>query len=130
MAFDKDGSGALDVNEFKIFLDEAGEEYDDEEIAEVYAVYDHDHDGALKFDEFVEYVKCIHDGDDTLILQHRFNAIDLNKNGSLDAEEIQKFQALCGNNLTLEEAQQLVKEMDTNGDGRVTLDEYIAYKTK
>ena len=97
MAFDKDGSGALDIDEFKVFLDEAGEEYDDEELAEVYAVYDKDHDGALLFDEFVEYVKAIHDGDDTLILQHRFNAIDLDGNGTLDASEIQKFQELCGN---------------------------------
>ena len=124
MAFDKDGSGALDMNEFKVFLDKAGEEYDEEELAEVYAVYNHNHDDALSFDEFVEYVKCIYDGDDALILQHRLKAIHLDGNGSLDAEEIQKFQALCGNNLTMEEAEELIKQMDTNGDGRVTLNQY------
>jgi Ca2+-binding EF-hand superfamily protein len=125
---DTDNSGGLDVEELKAFLVAQDEEVDDEELAELYAVYDGDHDGVLTFEEFVAYVKDVENEDDTLLLRHRFNAIDLDGNGHLDAEEIQKFQLLCGNHLTLEEAQEMIAHMDGDGDGLLTLDDFVQAK--
>ena len=51
-------------------------------------------------------------------------------NGHLDAKEIQQFQKLCGNIITIEEAKQMIKEMDQDGDGLLTLDDFIKSKTQ
>jgi Ca2+-binding EF-hand superfamily protein len=77
----------------------------------------------------VEYVKDFESGNDKLILEHRFHAIDADGNGVLDAKEIQKFQELCGNRITLEEAEEMVKQMDMDNDGRLTLEDFIRAKT-
>lgn len=73
-------------------------------------------------------MKCVEDEDDTLLLQYRFKCIDTDGNGSLDKNELQEFQRICGNLITLEEAEELLKVMDKDGDGKVTLDDYINYK--
>lgn len=129
IAFDTDHNGTLDTEEFKHFLDESGEEYDDEIINELYAVFDKDHDGKITFEEFIAYVKCVQDEDETALLKYRFDCIDLDHNGTLDANELQQFEKLCGNILTDEEAEQLLKQMDKDGDGKVTLQDFINYKS-
>ncbi|EAY17542.1 EF hand family protein [Trichomonas vaginalis G3] len=125
--YDDDKNGGLDINEFKNFLTEAGEEFDDEDLNELYAVFDHDHNGLLAFDEFVDYVGCIESGDERRLIEYRFKSIDTDDNGVLDASELQQFQKLCGNIITLEQAEELLKEIDCNGDGKVTLEDYIKY---
>ena len=110
-------------------LIESGEEYDDDVINELYAVFAHDQTH-LSFDEFLNYVKCIQDEDETALLKYRFECIDTDHNGNLDPMELQAFEKLCGNLITIEEAEQLVKEMDKDGDGKVTLDDFIRYKTE
>jgi Ca2+-binding EF-hand superfamily protein len=54
---DTDGSGGLDPDELKAFLINQGETIDDKELADLYAVYDVDHNGVLTFDEFLDYIK-------------------------------------------------------------------------
>jgi Ca2+-binding EF-hand superfamily protein len=39
-----------------------------------------------------------------------------------------QFQHRCGNMITLDEANLLVREMDRDNDGQVTLDDFIAAK--
>ena len=111
-------------------LDGFREEFDEDDVAEVYAVYNTKHDGLLTFDEFIAYVKDVENGDETLLLQHRFNAIDKDGNGYLDIDEVIEFQKLCGNYLTREEAELIFKEMDDNGDGRISLEEFLAYSAQ
>ena len=128
-AFDDDKSGTLEKEEFKNFLDESNEEYDDDVINELYAVFAHDQTH-LSFEEFLAYVKCVEDDDETALLKYRFECIDTDHNGNLDPSELQAFEKLCGNLITIEEAEQLVKEMDLDGDGKVTLDDFIRYKSE
>ena len=73
------------------------------------------------------YVTDVENEDDTRLLEHRFNAIDKDGNGYLDVDEVLEFQKLCGNHITREDAELMVKEMDENGDGRISLEEFIAY---
>jgi Ca2+-binding EF-hand superfamily protein len=127
---DTDHSGGLDMSDLRVFLEGQGGQVDDEDLSELYAVYDGNHDGILDFDEFVTYLRDVEDENDRLVLLHRFRAIDLDANGVLDVNEIMQFQHLCGNRITLDEANLLLREMDRDNDGLVTLDDFLAAKRR
>ena len=63
-------------------------------------------------------------------LRRSFNQIDKNGDGYLTAEELRLAFKLSGRNFTLEDVQKLVQKIDTDGDGRVSLEEYIAFVKK
>ena len=55
-AFDADGSNALTKENLKAAMREFGSELTNEELDELYLVYDKDRNGKLTFDEFVKIV--------------------------------------------------------------------------
>ncbi|KAL5013217.1 hypothetical protein ScPMuIL_007487 [Solemya velum] len=60
------------------------------------------------------------------LIKRSFNKMDQNNDGRLSLGEIIKGAQLCGQNPTKEEAEQMLKEFDLNGNGFVEFDEYLA----
>ena len=56
-----------------------------------------------------------------------FSAVD-DGDGLLTKEELVKLEAGLGKKITLEEAGDIIKTWDTDGDGNLTVDEFIEYK--
>ena len=123
--YDDDHNGGLDIDEFKKFLTAVDEEFDDEDLNELYAVFDKNHDGLLSFDEFVDYVHCIETEDETALIEYRFKSIDTDGNGYLDPEELVEFAKLCGNLISIEDAKEMIAEMDIDKDGKLSLKDYL-----
>merc|ERR1719367_1964848 len=61
-------------------------------------------------------------------LESLFNYID-DGDGVLTPEELVKLEASLDNTLTVSQAEVIIRDFDTNGDGRMSLDELIFYKT-
>jgi len=62
-AVDKNGSGSIDKSELgRLLLDATGEEATPNELDDMFAHIDKDHDGTLSFDEFAYVVRATHDG--------------------------------------------------------------------
>ena len=61
------------------------------------------------------------------LLAEVFSAVD-DGDGLLTSEELVKLEAGLGNKITLEEAADIIKTWDTDGDGNLTVDEFIEYK--
>lgn len=53
--FDVDGSGTVDVSEFRKILEVLGENPSDEVLSLEFAVIDSDFDGVVSFDEFADW---------------------------------------------------------------------------
>lgn len=123
---DVDGSGAIDVGEFGVALGKLGKGHlEASEVQELFDAADVDGTGSLEYGEFVAAVA----GPQRLARQASkaardvMDALDTDGSGSISAEEVVK---VMRPGATLEEAQELVSEVDVNGDGQLDYDEVFA----
>jgi Ca2+-binding EF-hand superfamily protein len=56
-----------------------------------------------------------------------FALIDIDGDGLITAPELQRLMSALGSEVTDEQAAHAVEVLDTNGDGRVSLEELTAY---
>merc|ERR1712129_369826 len=59
-----------------------------------------------------------------------FDEFDEDKGGSIDAKELQRAMDSLGQTLTMQEVNDLILEIDANGDGEVDFDEFKVMATK
>ena len=62
------------------------------------------------------------------LLTELFESVD-DGDGLLTREELVKLEAGLGRNITLEEAADIIQTWDSDGDGNLTVEEFIEYKT-
>lgn len=62
------------------------------------------------------------------LLTELFESVD-DGDGLLTREELVKLEAGLGRNITLEEAADIIHTWDSDGDGNLTVEEFIEYKT-
>ena len=59
-----------------------------------------------------------------------FEIVDTNKDGHISAAELKQLMAALGEEITDETAAEVVKEMDANGDGEISLQEFSDYMSR
>ena len=59
-----------------------------------------------------------------------FEIVDANKDGHITAAELKQLMKALGEDITDETAAEVVKEMDANGDGEISLEEFAAYMSR
>ena len=59
-----------------------------------------------------------------------FEIVDANKDGHISAAELKQLMAALGEEITEETAAGVVKEMDQNGDGEISLQEFSDYMSR
>jgi Ca2+-binding EF-hand superfamily protein len=124
-SIDTDHSGGLDVNEITHFLEQAG---DTGSIAPlILRIFDRNRDGAVTFDEFVEFLELSAKAEAEPLVVYRalFDAIDTDSSGELNAPEIREFARVMGITLTASEATDVVHQVDKDGNGTVSFDELM-----
>ena len=83
---------------------------------------DKNSDGKVDFDEFIVLmVGQMNQGEESEELKEAFNWIDLEEKGHFTEEELREVMKWYGEELTSEQ----YAEIDRNGDGMVTFDEFI-----
>ncbi|MCE0481086.1 calmodulin-like 3 [Datura stramonium] len=80
------------------------------EIGEIDA--DHDN-GAMEFTEFLN------------LISKKMKVFDKDQNGYISACDLRHVMINLGEKLTDEEAEQMIKEADLDGDGQVNFDEFV-----
>jgi Ca2+-binding EF-hand superfamily protein len=59
-----------------------------------------------------------------------FEIVDMNKDGHISAPELKQLMKALGEEITDETAAEVVKEMDANGDGEISLEEFSTYMSR
>lgn len=118
---DADGDGRISAAEMRKVnrcTDEAAEE--------MVAAADKDRDGFISLDEFLAVMG---DGDDESDARATFDEFDANKDGVITAEELRlvlRRLGLGGEELTVQQCEEMMAAYDCNKDGVLSFDEFKA----
>lgn len=122
-AIDSDKNGYLTYDEMNRFMTE--NHFGTQFLNAIFKVFDKNGDRQLTFSEFMEYIEACNRTatDRTYLYKLIFDAIDADHNGALNVAEMLEFGSLIGINLTREDAERELKEMDTDNSGDISFPE-------
>lgn len=125
--FDKDKSGEISALELGTALRLLGLNPTEKEIQDLIDEIDKNGNGMIEFDEFMAFLKKSYKKPDEVKtdLKKAFQVFDLNGDGFISREELQKVLTKMGEKLTDKEVDEMMKKADKNGDGKIDYDEYV-----
>ena len=118
--YDKDKSGAIDVDEFYKMLGEKRSLFGDS----IFELIDIDDNNQLDFSEFMTVVStyCMFGRED--VRKFCFYIFDKDKNGYIEADELAALIDLLHDNMLNGNAKTAMEKFDKNGDGKIDFGEF------
>ena len=102
----------------------------EEELADMISSVDENRDGEISFDEFVILMKSrIGPVDPDQELRDAFAVFDTDNSGAIDRKELKRLMKKLGQKLSEQELDAMMDEVDTNGDGEISFEEFKALMT-
>ncbi|KAK4430325.1 putative calcium-binding protein CML25 [Sesamum alatum] len=123
--FDVNGDGKISALELGSIMGSLGHSATEEELQTMIQGVDSDGDGFIDLNEFIELNTKDVDYDEVLQnLRDAFQVFDIDKNGSISAEELQDVLQNLGEECTLAECRKMISGVDTDGNGAISFDEF------
>lgn len=124
--FDSNGDGKISAAELVHVMKAIGSDTSDEEVGQMMTNLDTDKDGYISFQEFVGFCKANAGDEDGAMkeLHEAFELYDLNKNGLISAAELHQILTRLGESCTPEDCVNMIKSVDSDGDGFVNFEEF------
>ncbi|XP_065201055.1 calmodulin-A-like [Planococcus citri] len=127
LLFDKDEDGRITVAELGVVMRSLGQKPKEHELQGMVNEVDQDGNGTIEFKEFLEMMsKKLKSTDKDHELHEAFRVFDKNGDGFITADELKNVMCNLGEKLSDEEIDDMIKEADLNGDGKVDFTEFIA----
>ncbi len=115
---DADQSGEVEVSELKKIFNTSNPQ----KTEEIFKSIDADHDGKISISEFTMAFVNRKVSSQQERMWKIFNDMDTNKDGQIDAKEL---QAAIGQEASSQDLQSLLRSVDKDGDGRVSYEEFL-----
>lgn len=123
--FDVNGDGKISAAELGSIMGSLGHAASDEELESMIKEVDSDGDGFINLKEFIELNTTDIDSEEVLEnLREAFSVFDIDKNGSITAEELQNVLGSLGEESTLTECEKMISGVDADGDGMISFEEF------
>ena len=89
--------------------------------------FDGDGGGSIDFAEFLDLIagKMKTFGENESSIRRAFRSLDKDHSGYITVKELKEVLNKLGEKMTTKEVQELVNEADSNGDGRIDIDEFV-----
>ncbi|CAC5377258.1 unnamed protein product [Mytilus coruscus] len=128
--FDKDNNGQITSSELGTVMRSLGQNPTNADITEMINEVDSDGSGTINFTEFTNMMgKKMENSNPVEDLREAFKIFDKNNDGKIDPNELKKVMVNIGEKLTDEEANEMIKEADVDGDGKVNYEEFVTMMT-
>lgn len=129
-AFDTNGDGKLSMDEVRIgYSSHYGITMSDEEIEKMFSRVDADNSGFIDYSEFVVAAMNEKELTSDAKLQAAFKMFDKDGSGVISAEEIKDVLGF-GGNLDNKAIDVIIKQVDENGDGEISYEEFATMMKK
>ncbi|TYZ58870.1 hypothetical protein PybrP1_000506 [[Pythium] brassicae (nom. inval.)] len=119
MAIDADGNGVITVAELADALRSMGHGMIEEEVTELLKGIDIDGDGLVDYPEFLAATMKRNLANKEEYLVNAFNYFDTKRQGVITKADLVQFMG------SEDQAQEVIDEVDVNGDGLISFDEFI-----
>ncbi|KAI7881108.1 EF-hand [Lichtheimia hyalospora FSU 10163] len=128
-ALDKDKDGKVSPTDLEAMLNTAGVAAGTTTVPSMLKNIHTDSNGNLDFDEFARLMRPTLHNPLRLTkkqqeLKEAFDAFDQDGDGTINATELMAMMQQLGDRVTLQEAEQMIKEADHDKDGVIDLDEF------
>ncbi|KAJ9468796.1 Calmodulin [Diplonema papillatum] len=125
--FDSDKSGAISITELSSALKSLGLMPSEWDLAKMMHEVDTDGTGQIEFDEFLALVsKRVTEPDLVDQLKRIFKKFDSDNDGFLNAQDlVYALETYAGTPMTVEEAKEMMHDVDPDGNGKIDLAEFI-----
>jgi len=128
--FDKNGDGKLSMDEIKDgYLNHYGKVMSDDDVERMFAAVDTDNSGFIDYSEFVVAAM----NEKNLVTNERlaaaFKMFDKDGSGIISSDEIKEVLGF-GSDLTADAVDKIIKEVDKNGDGEISFEEFVTMMKK
>merc|ERR1712086_669278 len=129
-AMDVNGDGKLSKEEIKNgYLEFFGKMMTDEDVDEMFAKVDADGSGEIDYSEFVVATMNEKNLLSNNKLQTAFKMFDKDGGGSISTDEIRQVLSF-GQNLDEKVVNDIIKQVDANGDGEISFEEFAEMMKK
>ncbi|XP_055696521.1 calmodulin-A [Lutzomyia longipalpis] len=131
--FDKDGDGSITKEELGSVMRSLGQFARVEELKEMLQEIDMDGDGNVSFEEFVDIMSNMTDtavessaDQEERELRDAFRVFDKHNRGYITASDLRAVLQCLGEDLDEDEIEDMIKEVDVDGDGRIDFYEFVS----
>merc|ERR1712182_178751 len=129
--FDTDGSGSIATGELKVAMKALGFEPKPGEIEKMIHSVDDDGDGEMDYDDFERMMEQkIINKDQKDDLLKAFAMFDDDKTGTISPANLKRVAKELGETMTEEDLLEVIAESDKDGDGELSVDEFLAVMKK
>ena len=117
--------GTIELNEIRQVMRKLGQNPSEEELQEMISSVDDNGDKEIDFEEFLILMKsrCL-EQDPEKELRDAFAVFDTDGSGSIDRKELKRLMKKLGQALTEAEVDAMMDEVDSNGDGEISYEEF------
>ena len=124
--FDKDKVGYIITKELGDIMKILGQIPSEVELQDMINEVDIDGNGTIDFKEFLGLMaRKMRDNDSEEELIEAFKIFDRDGNGLISNVELQHVMTSLGENVTMDEVDEMIKEADLDGDGYINYEEFV-----
>ncbi|KAJ8322144.1 hypothetical protein KUTeg_000615 [Tegillarca granosa] len=133
--FDKNGDDNISTKELGKAMRFLGMCPTEKQVKAAMKALDTDRNGRVSFKEFLEFMKKAIEEDPECLnqepsLKSAFKVFDRDGNGFIDAKELRFAMKQLGETLSDKELEEMMKEADVDGDGKINYEEFVRVWTE